>query len=211
MIAVSVHVSGDLIGRLTERDLQGVTKAVGTRLKDVVVDTMRDYNSTSDWWRQAQGSVDVEETREGAIVMVRQRGVKLHWKGSSYLPDGVLKARGNISPVTGKPTKTLSVPTESAPKGLAIKDYGGVLCYVPSKRPGVAGVLVQGERVTITRGKNKGKQGQRPKDGGDVMYILMRQIKFNPHPDILPTDQELRDEAEDAARISITRRFKRKQ
>lgn len=211
MIAVSISVTGGLIGRLTGRDLQGVTTAVATRLKDEVVDTMMDYNSTSSWWQGARDSVDVETKQEGAMVYVRQRGVRLHWKGSDYLPDGVLMARGNISPVTGQPTKTLSVPTEAAPHGLTIKEYGGVLCYVPSNRPNVAGVLVEGNTYTITRGPNKGQQGKRPKEGGNVMYILMRQIKFDPHPDVLPSDRELHDVAEDQARISIMRRLKNKQ
>lgn len=50
--------------------------------------------------------------------------------------------------------------------------YPGTLAFIPLHRGQTKRVLVEGEEYTISRGKNKGQKGKRPKKGGALLYVL---------------------------------------
>lgn len=63
------------------------------------------------YWHKAAASTQVAEQVEGctAYVVVRHKGVRLHWKG------GTVRPTGKPSEVTGKPTKSLLIPFDDSP------------------------------------------------------------------------------------------------
>lgn len=146
------------------------------------------------FWKGASQSIASEASADGATVSMSQRGVALQYFG------------GIVKPVTAK---ALSVPVHPSAHGVYARQYPETLAFIPAgrafgpvRRGGTrgdfVGFLVRGETYTITRGKNKGRQGKRPTEGGDTIYILMTQTKHEPDPNIVPTETAMIAAASDA-------------
>lgn len=72
---------------------------------------LQEKTGSKHYWHGAASSTQVAEKTEGrtAYVAVRQKGVRLHWKG------GTVRPTGKPSEVTGKPTKALLIPFDDSP------------------------------------------------------------------------------------------------
>ena len=89
---------------------------------------------------------------------------------------------------TIRPTKTklIAVPVNKKGYGVYPRIYSSVLAFLPTRR---GGVLVEGEEVVITRGKNAGKKRRVPKKGGALIYALVEKISQKKDPSVMPKDQ----------------------
>lgn len=146
------------------------------------------------FWKGASQSIASEASADGATVSMSQRGVALQYFG------------GIVKPVNAK---ALSVPVDPSAHGVYARQYPGTLAFIPAgrafgpvrrggSRGDFVGFLVRGETYTITRGKNKGKEGTRPVPGGDTIYVLMTQTTHQPDPNIVPSEAAMISAAAEA-------------
>lgn len=182
--------AGALLARMRSR--LGETEALHDAMAEAVEQTVRTHIRTtkksphSDWWGRAAASVTHESSGDSATVSVTQRGAALRYYG------------GRVNRKPGGPYLALPMfrtlgKTQMAPR------EAGLLAFLPSKKKGTRGVLVEGMKHTVTRGKNKGKQVTRPLPGGSLLYVLREYTDHKPDPTVLPTGQQLAESARDAA------------
>jgi len=129
------------------------------------------------YWHGADALTQVAGEEEGrAVVVVRQRGVHLHWKGGDVRPTG------RPSEVTGKPTKSLLIPFPDSPlrqRGISLAELGvpKESIHVIKSKKGCP-VLVAGiEKKTRTNLIWLGK--------------LVKSAHFESRPEVLPSENEL--------------------
>ncbi len=129
------------------------------------------------YWYGADKLTEVAGEEEGrAVVVVRQRGVRLHWKGGDVRPTG------RPSEVTGKPTKSLLIPFPDSPlrqQGISLVELGvpKESIHVIKSKKGCP-ILVAGiEKKTRTNLIWLGK--------------LVKSAHFEPRPEVLPSENEL--------------------
>lgn len=103
--------------------------------------------------------------------------------------------------ITPRKSKSLAVPAHSSAVGYYARIYPGTLAFIPLRRGNTKGVLVEGEEVTITRGKNKGGKRKRPKPGGALIYVLMGAVKQSKDPSVLPQGSRMGNALTKAARL----------
>lgn len=148
----------------------------------------------SGFYASASKSTEVQADSAGAMVMITKRGMALRYYGGRVLPGKT------ISSFTGKRTTTLAIPSENVPmagkEGRKGPREMGILAFIPSKKSGTVGVLVEGEMKNRVR-----KPGQRvvPKDGGKLMYVLRSWTDHKEDKSLLPTIASLLTAATDAA------------
>ena len=135
------------------------------------------------YWREAAGSTRVEETAgaEGALrgtaaVVVRKVGVRLHWLG------GDVRATGQRSEVTGKPTRALLIPFEDSPlhkqrKTLHELGYPQEQVHVVKSRNGCPLLVAEDRKKTRTNLIWLGK--------------LVERAHFEPRPEVMPSDEAM--------------------
>lgn len=170
----------------TEELHEAMGTAVADRVRNHIATTKKSPNTG--FWARVAASVTHTQTADEAIVSVPETGAALRYYG------GVVRQKPG-GPLLTIPTK--DVPVQAGTR-LAARDMG-LLAFLPSRKPGTRGVLVQGESYTKTRGRNKGKQGVRPLPGGQLYYILREMTTHQPDPTVLPTDAQVAETARDAA------------
>lgn len=153
------------------------------------------------FWREAAGATDVEPMpgaegaqRGMAAVVVRKRGVRLHWKG------GDVRATGQRSEVTGKPTRALLIPFEDSPlrkqrKTLAEMHYPEEQLHVLKSKGGCPLLVAEDRKKKRTNLVWLGK--------------LVKQAHFEPRPEVLPTVEAMNREAASAVRQSVNVKLSR--
>lgn len=152
-------------------------------------------SSSRAFWREAAGATDIEPIQgaEGAqrgmaAVVVRKRGVRLHWLG------GDIRATGQRSEVTGKPTKALLIPFKDSPlrkqrKTLAEMHYPEEQLHVLKSRNGCPLLVAEKRLKTRTNLIWLGK--------------LVKKAHFEPRPEVMPTPEAMSQEAASAARQAV--------
>lgn len=139
------------------------------------------------WWKGVSNSIASAATATEATVSISQRGIALQYYG------------GTVRPTKAK---ALSIPVHPSAHGVFARQYPQRLAYIPAGRAfgpvrkgatrgDFVGFLVRGEPYTITRGKNKGKEGTRPVKGAETIYILMLETKHQGDKNILPGEDKL--------------------
>lgn len=129
------------------------------------------------FWHGADALTRVAAEEDGrAIVVVSQRGVRLHWKG------GEVRPTGRPSAVTGKPTKSLLIPFPDSPlrkRGISLAELGvpKESMHVIKSKKGcpilVAGIEKKRHTNLIWLGK------------------LVKRAHFEARPEVLPSENEL--------------------
>ncbi len=99
---------------LTNEQKQVVNDAAAGNLMQVVRRHLRGNGGRS-FWEEAASSLRTASSDEKATLEITKRGVHLSYAG------GVVKPTGNISEMTGKPTKSLLIPS------LELREDGGDL------------------------------------------------------------------------------------
>lgn len=148
----------------------------------------------SDFYASASKSTEVKADEAGALVLITKRGMALRYYGGRVLPGKT------ISSFTGKRTTSLAIPSDDVPmagkEGRKGPREMGILAFIPSKKSGTVGVLVEGELINRKRG---GGQRVVPKDGGKLMYVLRSWTDHKEDKTLLPTLAGLLAAAKDAA------------
>lgn len=165
---------------------QGVEAAVSDHLLGL---NSRSPN-TSFYGRAARSTQVTADDGQG-LVSITHRGLALRYYGGRVLPVNV---------------KNLAIPSEDVPlagnEGRKGPREMGVLAYIPARGLDVSattGYLVEGEEVTIKRGKNKGGKRIAPKAGGKLLYTLRAWTDHNADESVLPATAVLLDSARNAA------------
>lgn len=206
MIRVSVDVDTIKarigVERVKERleDKDSLHRAISAGAEKQVRGHLRGLNSRSpntNFYGRAADSVEAESDAEGALIRIAHRGYALRYYG------------GRVVPVTPG-IKNLALPTEHVPVvnfvRLRPRD-AGLLAFIPRLGgPNITtGYLVEGEKKTLTRGPNKGKERTVPKKGGRLMYVLRGWTDHKADASVLPTDAELTESGVRAARDYVWR------
>lgn len=143
---------------------------------------IKELTGSKHYWHGAASSTQVAEQTEGstAYVVVRQKGVRLHWKG------GTVRPTGKPSEVTGKPTKALLIPFDDSPlkkRRVSLHElhYPKENLHV-FKSAGGCPILVAAEQM-----KRKTK----------LIWLgkLVKAAHFDARPEVMPNEQELKSAA----------------
>lgn len=134
------------------------------------------------FWHSAADAVAEPPTAEGrtATVLVRKRGVRLHWQG------GEVKPTGQQSEVTGRPTKALLIPFADSP----MRKRGQTLAEALHRD----GLTADDVHVIKSKGGcpilMAAKQLKRKTN---LIWLgkLVKRAKFNPRPEVIPTAEQL--------------------
>ena len=153
---------------------------------------LKELTGSKYFWHGAASSTQVAEQTEGstAYVVVRQKGVRLHWKG------GTVRPTGKPSEVTGKPTKALLIPFDDSPlkkRRVSLHElhYAEENIHVFKSHSGCP-ILVAAEHM-----KRKTK----------LIWLgkLVKAAHFDARPEVMPTPEVMLAAAADAGRTAIKR------
>lgn len=194
MIKLQVHITGSArIPTLRAAEAQALRKSGANRVAGSVrrhLLALAASTGSRRWWGQAARSVQVapQEESGSALVLITQRGVRLHWQG------GEVRPTGRPSAVTGKPTRSLLLPFPDSPlrrRGITLAELGlppESIHVIKSKRG--CPILVAGEQQ---------------KTHTNLIWLgtLVKSARFRPRPGVLPSEAALRAEAQEGARQAL--------
>ena len=188
-LQVNLDMSVALARMVTPEDLQAMTRHAGDDLRDLLknhfIDRSQQTGSRNYWAGAAEATESHME-------------VRLHLLG------GTVRATGRISPVTGRPTKSLLVPGPDSPlrkRRITLAEAGipqeeiMVLYSVKSRMPYLARVQ---ERKRMYKGW---KQKITP------LGLLLKSVTHDPDRTVLPSDQELTDTVKSSAVDTLATRI----
>lgn len=197
MIAVSVSLGGALrIRHLTRQDRAAIAReaAVGVRVAvEASLAHMGQVQDSRHFWSEAQASLTHPTVRDGkaTIEITGPVGVRLQWLG------GTVRPTGKPSRVTGRPTRALLIPLPGSPlrrsslaeqsANLASDEEIRVLKSTSSGAPYLARIKPYKRRVDGRAAKVT------------PLGILRASATIPPHPDVMPTDNDLWVASRDAA------------
>ena len=123
-----------------------------------------------------------------ATFTITQIGLAQRWLG------GEIKPGGGTSSVTGNPTKYLAIPARAEAYGKTPGEFNDL----EFRKTATGGLLVESLQtgVSIGRRTRHGRTVTRGNEaGGLVMFWLVTSVNQKPDPTVLPTEQEMGDEA----------------
>lgn len=138
----------------------------------------------------AMGTAAYATSAEGAVT-VAKTGIKLQYYGGTVVPGR------NPSSFSGKPTRFLTIPAVAEAYGRRASEVDNLVMLWGKNGPYALaekierrtlpkrGKLKKDESAYVSRGVLKGVRG------GRVMFWLARSVTVGPHPEILPTDDEM--------------------
>ena len=132
----------------------------------------------------------------GAAFSINQVGF------AQRLLGGVIRPGLGISRATGELTKLLAIPARAESYGKTPGEFDD-LQFVPTK---FGGMLVQALSTQIVRGSRKGDFSTRA-IGGLVMYWLVKEVRQDADPTVLPSDIALAGAAGDSMESYLKRRI----
>ncbi len=145
------------------------------------------------FWTDAADSVNVSpkasaDGKAKARVEVLKRGVALRFFG------GVVKPRGNISELTGRPTKSLLIP------GKELRANGGELIDVVKNPKKLHVIKTKAGKVLLVE-DIPGKKGK----GAEVRIHgqLVKRTVHKPNPRVLPTVEQMQAAARTGAEFHL--------
>lgn len=145
------------------------------------------------FWQDAADSVHVkpQPSEDGiarARIEVLKSGVALRYFG------GVVKPRGNISELTGRPTKSLLIP------GKELRANGGYLIDVV-KNPKMLHVIKTKAGKVLLVEDIPGKKGK--EDEVRIHGQLVKRTVHKPNPRVLPTVEQMQAAAREGAAFHL--------
>ncbi len=145
------------------------------------------------FWQEAADSVHVSpQASEGSTARARieilKRGVSLRFFG------GVVKPRGNISELTGRPTKSLLLP------GKELRANGGDLIDVVKNPKKLHVIKTKAGKVLLVE-DIPGKKGK--EDEIRIHGQLVKRTVHKPNPRVLPTVEQMQAAAREGAAFHL--------
>ncbi len=176
--------------QLDARDQLSIRISAANAVKDSVAARFRAREGQL-WWQQA--ALNTHRVRYGdqEAVVVFQRGVRLQWLG--------------LDPNTPKHAKLLSIPARKSITEQP-RAYSNLVAIFPSPSPGpkLRGWLAEGEKAVAKRrykDKPAGRQITRAVIRGgrlSIYFSLVSHTSHVPHPDVVPSAEELSEVAQRA-------------
>lgn len=185
MIQLSLKMNLPALCRLEPQDRREACKAAGNGAAERVRERFRSLPGRR-FWQEAADATRVETGGRDIEVWVEKRGVALQRRGGVVLP-----GKG-VSSATGEATKLLSIPA-----GKGITESPGryaPLVFVPVKKGHLRGLLLPGENGVAKRKGKRHKKGEtvvRAKAGAEPLFRLVDKTTHRPHPEVLPSTEEL--------------------
>jgi hypothetical protein len=186
-----------------------MARAMGILVKDHLIAVNAERSrSGRNWYARAARSVTTRAAGGFALVSVTQIGMRLRYYG------GTVRAGKNISTVTGKLTRFLTIPASPETAGMRAGEFNDLdvaLVMNPSGRLQWALVRRASSAISIVRRKRSDgtvKTAVRPgmlRAGGTVMFWLVRKATYRADPSVLPTKDEMVTTAVTAAERRIQR------
>lgn len=139
------------------------------------------------YWARAKGSVESQSSGQTAEITVGQKGVKLHWLGSGYLPGGVVKPSGRTSQVTGRPITSLLIPFDDSPlrkRRESLKELG-----IPEQE--ICVLLSKNGHPYLARVEDRKRKYKGSKVKVTPLGLLLKSVKRYPDPSVMPTADEM--------------------
>lgn len=143
------------------------------------------------FWEQAAKHTQVlEEDAAHSVVGVQWRGVALQRYG------GTITAAGNVSELTGKPTRALLIPSKRSPIYLRRRPLAELgiakekIHIIRSRNKKAYLVADTVKRVKLKPGEKNGRRKTKDKQTFIFLGSLRRSATIPPHPHVLPTEQE---------------------
>lgn len=184
MLSLTFNIdSSGLDLSLSSDDIAKISKSHANNVRRLFMDNFGALGGRK-FWGEAAESTTATADANVATLTVSKVGVRLRWRGGMVLP-----GKG-VSSVTGKPTELLALPQSSDDSMPG--DVLAPLVFVGAKRGKQRGVLVEGERRTVKRGKRKGSVQLLAKPGGMVYFRLVTDTSHTADPHVLPSDEAMR-------------------
>ncbi len=191
---------------LSDNERRAVGESAGAGVRQAVRENF--YSRGKHFYMRAADATDLQVTSSGeALVLVRQVGVHLRWKGGVVTP-----RQGNTSSKTGQQVKLLAIPLGGQKKSPGF--YRGVLAFLPIKgRPKLKGLLVQGRKGKAKRKyKNKpaGRAIIRKAKDAKAIFALVTSTTHSPDETVIPKPGALHEAACAGAALAINEITKHK-
>lgn len=175
------HVMLNVTGLIKE-----VNRAAGTAALLAVKENFISLGGKRYYGRAARTTQVTEATEDGVTVEVMQRGIALHYFG------GTVRPTGEISEVTGKPTKALLIPGPRSPQRLRDKSlhelgYPPDRVHVIKSKNGKA-YLVADAKPRVKLGKGEKAKKLKGKDKYIYLGALRKTATIKANPAVLPSD-----------------------
>lgn len=138
----------------------------------------------------------------GAIIInIPQVGMPLHYHG------GTVSAGKNTSPITGQPTKYLTIPANREAYGRRASDFPGLVLVWGHNGP--VGLAVGEEKSAGIAAKTRGPVLTKATrlEPGRMMFWLKREVTLEADPTVLPTEEKLGTNIRDRIASAVRRRF----
>jgi len=141
----------------------------------------------TNFWRSVKGSMQAPIlTPNTATIRINHVGFAQRLRG------GEIRAGRSTNPRTGAPTRFLAIPLRSEAYGVRPAERDD-LDFIPSRRRGQGGILVESRQTTLKRVRRK--DGVRFKPTGEVgglaLYALVTRVRQAADPSVLPGAPEM--------------------
>lgn len=185
-------VAGYEAQRTVREHLQGLDEARANKLG----------GRRTHYYSSARKSTEFRLEGDLIIINIPQVGMPLHYYG------GTVTAGKNSSPITGQPTKYLTIPAASEAYGRRASDFQDLV--VVWGRGGKPVGLAMGEEKSAgegapTRGPVLTKKTRL--EPGRMMYWLKESVTLPADPTVLPTEDKLATNIRNRLSNAIARRF----
>lgn len=172
-----------------------IARAIGIQVKDHLVALNAErHRYGRNYYAQAARSVTTKGAGGFAIVSITQIGFRLRLYG------GTVKAGKNVSSVTGKLTRFLTIPATPEAYGMRAGEFHDLkvgLAMNPRGQLQFALIRRVSQAISIVRRKKKDGSVHttvRPgviNGGGEVMFWLVRKVTQRADPSVLPEKREM--------------------
>lgn len=178
---------------ISPQQREKVMYSAAGRVRSTVEEHLRSLGGRR-FWSAAADDVHVAPLPSEGLTLrsrieIRKRGVALRYFG------GVVKPRGNISELTGRPTKSLLIP------GKELRANGGELIDVVKNPKKLHVIKTKAGKVLLVEdipGKKKGE-----KDSMRIHGQLVKRAVHKPNPRVLPTRETMAAAARSAAEVEL--------
>lgn len=172
---------------LSEEQLGRISMGAAMDTEDLIRRHFESLGGSTFWPAAARSTKVVPDKNGDATIEIWKKGVKLQWLG------GTVKPTRRTSDVTGNPITSLLIPAKWSPlKGRELDELSlpkDQVQVIPRKNKSalLAHVLPQ----------PKGQTGKKSKVS--VLGFLVKQATIKPHPDVMPTEEEIHAAAKTGA------------
>ena len=197
-VSVSTASLSDTPLAESPRILRLITAEAAEALMDRIREQLLRRTSSRNYWMHAADSVSAAPQSDSHItISIPHIGVGLIWKGGEVHPTG------RPSEVTGRPIRRLLIPFKDSP--LRMRDIS-LFEYIRATPGANVRAFKSKKGSMLLADQPKGPKGPKGRSAQKMtlLGLLTERVTINPHPDVLPTQAELDETAEGAARSVLT-------